>query len=291
MSDKSQYVKGFLITLVGIIVLSPDALLIRMLATDDWTIVFYRGVMTAFTLAAFLYWRRGRGVLGLARQMDAGAVLAGLLYAVGNISFVQSINNTLVANTLVILAATPLIAALLSHLLLREKQHRETWIAIVLVFGGVGVIFAGSVGAGHLFGDFMALIAATAMAGNLVSLRRSRLQTPLPSVVLGGTVAALASISFAAPLDVSANDLLILVVLGVVVMPISFGLIFTGPKYIPAPDVALIMLLEAILGPLLVWAVLSEAPTLRVVLAGSLIIATIGLHALVSLKRSRKKLP
>ncbi len=288
MTGMSQYVKGFLITLAGIIVLSPDALLIRMLATDDWTIVFYRGIMTAVTLAAFLYWRRGRGVLGLARQMDTGAILAGLLYALGNISFVQSINNTLVSNTLVILAATPLIAALLSQLFLREKQPRETWVAIVLVFGGVGVIFAGSVSAGHLFGDFMALVAATAMAGNLVALRRTRLQTPLPSVILGGMLAALVSFSFAAPLAISANDLLILVILGVVVMPISFGLIFTGPKYIPAPDVALIMLLEAILGPLLVWAVLSEAPTLRVVLAGLLMITTIGLHALVSLRRSNR---
>ncbi len=287
MSGMSQYVKGFLITLVGIIVLSPDALLIRMVAADDWTIVFFRGVLTSLTLAAFLYWRRGRGVFGLARQMDTGAVLAGLLYGVGNISFVQSINNTLVANTLVILAATPLIAALLSHVFLREKQHVETWIAIVVAFGGVGIIFAGSMGAGHLFGDFMALIAATAMAGNLVSLRRSRLQTPLPSVVLGGLIAATTSFWFAAPLDVSASDLWILAALGIVIMPVSFGLIFTGPKYIPAPDVALIMLLEAILGPLLVWLVLSEAPTLRVVLAGLLIIATIGLHALVSLKRNR----
>jgi len=125
------------------------------------------------------------------------------------------------------------------------------------------------------------------MAGNLVALRRTRLQTPLPSVILGGMLAALVSFSFAAPLAISANDLLILVILGVVVMPISFGLIFTGPKYIPAPDVALIMLLEAILGPLLVWAVLSEAPTLRVVIAGMLMITTIGLHALVSLRRRK----
>ena len=289
MTGMSQYVKGFLITLAGILFLSPDALLIRLLATDDWTIVFFRGIFTAVTLAVFLYWRRGRGIVNLVRNMDTGAVLAGLLYAAGNISFVQSINNTLVSNTLVILAATPLIAALFSRVFLSEKQPGETWIAIVLVFAGVGVIFAGSVGAGHLFGDFMALVAATAMAGNLTALRRSRVSTPLPSVVLGGFCAALVSFPFAAPLGISANDLMILLVLGAVVMPISFGLIFTGPKYIPAPDVALIMLLEAILGPLLVWAVLSESPTLRVILAGSLIIATIGLHALVSLRRNGRK--
>jgi len=102
----------------------------------------------------------------------------------------------------------------------------------------------------------------------------------------GGTIAAVVAMPFAAPLTVSGGDLAVLIVIGAGVMPVSFGLIFLGPKYLPASEVALMMLLEMILGPLLVWLVLAEAPPVRVILAGAMIAATVAAHALSTLRRS-----
>ncbi len=288
MHGVPDHAKGFALTLAGVIILSPDALLIRLIAADNWTIIFFRGFLTALVLVIFLTARYRRDAPGLLRSMDVQAVIAGLLYGFGNICFVQSINRTLVANTLVILDATPLIAAVFSHLFLGEHQRRETWIAVLVVMAGIGAIFAGGIGGGHFLGDLLAIGSASAMAGNLTALRRSRLDTPLPSVVIGGTFAALMTLPFAAPTLVSSTDLLVLVLLGGVVMPVSFGLIFLGPKYLPAPEVALILLLEAVLGPLLVWFFVGEEPSLRVLLSGSLIILTVTIHAALGLNRRRR---
>jgi drug/metabolite transporter (DMT)-like permease len=285
MHGLPDHAKGLVITLAGVVILSPDALLIRLVTTDNWTIIFFRGALTAGVLAGFLALRFRRDLAGVLGSVDRLAMLSGLCYGFGNICFVQSINRTLVANTLVILAATPLIAAVFSHLFLGERQRRATWGAIAVVLAGIGAVFAGSLGGGHLFGDLLAIGSATAMAGNLTALRRSRTESPLPSVIIGGGFAALVSLPLASPAAVSGADFAVLLVLGALVMPVSFGLIFLGPKYLPAPEVALLLLLEAILGPLLVWFALGEQPTPQVALGGAVIIATVGIHAALGMRR------
>lgn len=289
MQGLSPRAKGFVITLAGVLVLSPDALLIRLVEADNWTIIFYRGVFTAVVLLAFMAIRYGRDAGRVLFDLDWRGFVAGILYGLGNVFFVNSINLTLVANTLVILAATPLIAALLSRLLLKEPQSGETWMAISVVLAGVGVIFAGSIGGGHFLGDLLAAGSATAMAANLTVLRRSRIETPLPTVILGGLVAAALSAPMASPMTVSSSDLLFLAIVGGIVMPLSFGLIFLGPRFMPSSEVALVMLLEAITGPALVWLVLGEVPTLRVTLAGTLILGTVAIHAVISLNKERRR--
>lgn len=289
MNALSPYARGFAITLAGVFVLCPDALLIRLVSADNWTIIFYRGALAALVLVAFLAGQYRRDVFGLIRRFDRPAAISGIMYGIGNVCFVQSINQTLVANTLVILAATPLIAAVFSQLFLGERQRRKTWWAILIVMIGVGSIFVGSMGTGHLAGDLLAIVSAIAMAGNLTALRRSQVGTPIPSVVLGGTLAALVALPFAAPTAVGSQDLLVLLALGVVILPVSFGLIFIGPRYLPAPEVALILLIEAILGPLFVWMVLGEIPGSRVLLAGAVIVGAVAIHAINSLRGNRNE--
>ena len=97
------------------------------------------------------------------------------------------------------------------------------------------------------------------------------------------------TLPFAEPTLISGSDLLVLLLLGGVVMPVSFGLIFLGPKYLPAPEVALILLLEAILGPLLVWFFIGEEPTLRIFLSGAVILISVGTHATIGFRRRRRE--
>jgi len=289
MNALPPYAKGFAITLAGVFVLCPDALLIRLTQADGWTVVFFRGVLTALALSAFLAARYRRGLPELLRKVDGPAVLAGLLYGAGNLCFVLSINRTLAANTLIILAATPLVTALFSRLFLGERQSRTTWGAVLAVLAGVGAIFAGDVGGGHFTGNLLAVVSATVMAGNLTALRRSRVGTPVPSVAIGALSAAAAALPFAAPTALDGPDLFLLLAQGMVILPVSFALIFAGPRYLPAPEVALILLTQTLLGPFFVWLALGEIPGPRILLAGGFIVCTVALHAVGSATASRRK--
>jgi len=281
MPAPTSYARGFALTLAGVVVLSPDALLVRLVEAGDWTIVFYRGLLTAVALAAFLASRR-RPVADL-RKIRTLAV--GIFFGLSTTCFVHSIDRTLVANTLVILAATPLVAAVFSRLFLGERQPTATWVAIAVVSGGIALIFLGGPRDGHLLGNLLAVASAAAMAANLVTLRHWPMESPLPALALGGLLAAAAALPFA-PLAISVGDAVALAVMGIVVQALAFALIFTGPRHLPAAEVALLMLLEAIIGPLWVWLVLGEKPTATVVAAGALIIATLAIHAVVSLRRN-----
>jgi drug/metabolite transporter (DMT)-like permease len=110
-------------------------------------------------------------------------------------------------------------------------------------------------------------------------------------VGLSGVVLAVGVLPLALPPAVSAQDLGLLALLGVVVLPLAFGLIAVGPRYLPAPEVSLIMLLEAVLGPLWVWLVLHEVPSVTTFVGGAVLIGTLSVHALIGLQRAQAVAP
>jgi drug/metabolite transporter (DMT)-like permease len=190
---------------------------------------------------------------------------------------------------LIILAATPLFSSLLSRLFLSEKIARHTWIAITICFGGILLIFAGSLSSGFLLGDLLALGATLTWASNLVILRRGKAVNMIPANLLGNLLVVPATLLVGAqPMAVTATDMMFLLLLGGAVLPVSFTLITLGPRYLPAPEVSLILLTETIFGPVWVWLVLSEVPHAATMLAGLLIIFTLGVHTLMSLRSLRR---
>jgi drug/metabolite transporter (DMT)-like permease len=279
MGNSSTYLKGLVITVKGVLILSPDALLVRLVDADGWTVVFYRASMMAAALGGFTFlFGRFKGI-NYWRGFDRQCVFSAILFAVGNTCFVNSITHTLVSNTLVIIACMPLIAAIFSRVFLGEHQRRETWMAVSAVLAAVALIFSGSISSGHLVGDLLALVSACTLAGNLTVMRTSKMENPLPVMVLGSIIAVFITAPFASPLGVDFSDIVFLFLAGVLVVPIGFALILTGPKYLPAPEVALIMLLETLLGPLLVWILMSERPANHVMAAGVVIMVAVGVHA------------
>jgi drug/metabolite transporter (DMT)-like permease len=104
----------------------------------------------------------------------------------------------------------------------------------------------------------------------------------LRPLALGALLTAVGAVPFAYPLSISGSDLAIAALLGLVVLPVSLELIWRGPRYIPAPEVSLILLLEAILGPAWIWLVLGEGPTVQAVLVGALILGTLAIHFMLA---------
>lgn len=286
MTKTSQ---GRALTALGVLVLSPDALLVRLVTTDVWTVVWGRTALTALAIAVFLAVRhRGAAAQIIGGSLDRLGLLVAVLFGTGTVLFVLAVTYTAVANVLVILAAGPLFGAFLSRAFLAERIRTETWVASVAVLAGLAAIFADSLGTGSLFGDACALGASLATSAAFVTLRRFRGPSALVLVGTGSLLAAVAVTGLAHPGSITGPDLLVLVVLGGFVLPVAFGLIFIGPRHIPAPEVGLLMLLETALGPLWVWLVLAEVPTATVFAAGALVVATLAIHSGVTLRRERR---
>lgn len=277
-------------TFTAVVILSPDALLVRLIHCDVWTLLFWRCLLTSAMQAIFLaVCYRQQFIQSFLNIGRIGLLSAGVV-TTGSFFFVNSLKHTAAANTLIILAATPLFSSLLSWLFLRDKIARRTWAAIAICFGGILLIFSGSLSSGLLLGDLLALGATLMWAGNLVILRRGKAVNMIPANLLGNLmVVPITLLAGAAPLSVTPEDMTYLVILGGIVLPVSFTLITIGPRYLPAPEVSLILLTETILGPIWVWLALNEVPQATTLLAGLLIVATLAIHTMTSLWALRQK--
>ena len=288
MDSARSHLKGTLLAVAGVAALSPDALILRLLHTSEANALFWRGLLMAVAIFGFMLLRHRIGAWQRIRETGWHGVVAAVVFAVGTICFVSSIARTEVANTLVIVNASPLFAAGLSYLVLGERQPVRTVLAVVVGLAGVTLIVSGSLGQGSLAGDLFAVGAALCMAVQLVVARHSRDRSLFPALVPGGLLLALVCLPFAAPLQVSARDLLLLVWLGIGVMAVAMTLITIAPRFIPAPEVGLVLLLEAVLGPLLVWLVFLEVPALRTVIGGAVVLVAMAGNQILS-ARSRAR--
>jgi drug/metabolite transporter (DMT)-like permease len=284
----STHTKGLLITFAAVLILSPDALLVRLIRCDVWTLLFWRCLLTGCMQAVFLAVTYRRQFLHSFHNIGRTGLLSALIVAMGSLMFVNSLKQTAAANTLIILAATPLISSLLSRIFLREKIACHTWVAICICFGGILLIFSGSLASGLLLGDLLALGATFMWGSNLVVIRSGRSVNMIPANLLGNLLVVPAALTAGAqPMNIASPDMLLLLLLGGVVLPVSFTMITLGPRYLPAPEVSLILLVETILGPIWVWMVLKEVPHATTLVAGSLIVGTLVVHTLMSLRAQR----
>jgi drug/metabolite transporter (DMT)-like permease len=211
--------------------------------------------------------------------------MVGVFFGVSTISFVWSVRLTAAANTLVIIAAMPLFAAILTGIFLSERVPGRTWIAVTAGFAGIVVIFSGSLYKGSILGDLLALLTALLMAANFVIIRSRKEISMIPAVVLSGLMTTLFTLFISKPLTVDRVDMIMLAIMGSVVLPVPLTLMTVAPKLIPAAEVSLIMLLETFLGPLWVWLALAERPATETFLGGGVLVTTLIVHALAGKSR------
>ncbi len=153
--------KGLVLGLAGVVVLSPESLLIRLVAADRWTIVFWRGLLLAFGLLGVSLIGSFAGVL----RMGKAGLLVAVLFGAQAVLFVTSITTTTVANTLVALSAAPLFAAIYERVLFRNPLSRRMWLIIAMAMVGILVMFGGTIGGGRLSGNLAGLGAAAGYGG------------------------------------------------------------------------------------------------------------------------------
>ena len=284
----STHAKGLLITAAGVLIISPDGLLTRLIETDHWTMIFYRALFLSFGMWLVVSFTRPNRVLQQYKTVRGPGLLMVGMYSLGTISFIYAITHTSVANTLIILSTTPLFAALISLLVLKERIELRTIVAIALVALGIGVIGTGSSQQpGALVGDLAAIMGSFFLASGFVFVRRFPGISVFPAISCSGLLTALVMLPFAAPLSVTQSDLGYLMIMGLYMVPIGTTLMYIGPRYIPAAEVGLLLLLETILGPLWVWLVLDEQPGQLTLIGGAIVVSTLAINTVWKLRSAR----
>jgi len=278
--------KGMLLAFTGIIFITPDSLFIRLANTESWNLIFYRGLipfLVVFIGLIFIY--KKKLFEELINNGWSGASYA-IVFTITNIVFVISIENTNVANTLIMIALAPMLSAVISFIFLNENPDKKTWLAITITTLAVIYIFYDALDTGDFLGNFFGLITALGLAIGANIIRSAKKISLVPSAMLGKLMVALIALLFVDKIKLEGNDLIIIPVMCIMCVAIPFVLVTLAPRYITAAEVNLFFLLETILGPLWVWMVIKEQPSFETILGGSVIVATIATHSFLALKKT-----
>ncbi|MDH3228431.1 MAG: DMT family transporter [Alphaproteobacteria bacterium] len=272
--------RGILLVLAATLCWSTEGLWVRLVAADDWQILFWSGGLMAVALGIWLgFAHRGRIVRAVLDTGWPGLVAAGSL-TLAYSGYIFALNRTTVANTYVLLATAPLFSALLGRIHLGERLRRRTFVAMVLAFGGVATMVSDSLGGGQLLGDLFALSTGLFFAVNIVALRSAPLRDGrpvdmMPSNAMAGLVIAGLTMLVTDPFDVHGGDIPYLMLIGLLSMALGTWLFTRGVRFVQSAEAGLLCLTEVVLGPLLVWAVLSEMPTPQALLGAAVVLAAL----------------
>ena len=284
LTDKQ---KGIALSLIGVLVITPDSLLIRLIGIPSWELLFYRGLIPFVLLFILLLLYYKKNFLHSILITGLPGLFYAILVALGNTTFVISIQNTNVANTLIMIALTPFATAILSSIFLKEHPSQRMWFTIISCFFVVLFIFYDSYQGNRMFGDFFGLLTAILIGGSAVVVRYSKLVNFLPSLLIAKLLTLVLPIlfiqSFPESLIIDLREFYLIIAMGICLF-IALSFITLAPRYIPAYEVEIFFVLETILGPLWVWLIIHEQPTTKTLIGGIGIILIIMSHTLSELR-------
>jgi drug/metabolite transporter (DMT)-like permease len=260
-------------------------------AASSFEVTFWRSVFTVLALAVMLPWLRGgKALAGSIRNGGRSLWLSGACWCVMFTAFMVAITMTKVANVLITMSIAPLLTALISSLVFRNRLTPRTWVAIVVAGIGIAWMYSREVGAAdsrQLLGTLIAVAVPIAAAINWVVIQQTRAHAGvdlLPAVLIGAVLCALLTLPFAAPFKASAHDLVLLAVLGVFQLAIPCLMSVAAARCLSAPEVSLLALLEVVFGVAWAWQGAGEEPSVHVLAGGGLVLAALVGNELLAMR-------
>ena len=278
--------KGSLLAFTAVLLITPDSLLIRLSHIDTWGLLFYRGAIPFVLVLLGLLMVYKTNFFKLLFSMGYAGIAYAITLAVTNITFIVSIQNTNVANTLIMIAMAPMLSAVLGAFFLKENPDTKTWTTIFITFVAAIYIFYDSIQLGNFFGDIFGFITAIGLAIGAVLIRSAKDRNLVPSAVVGKLLVAIFALFFIENFELVKTDIYIVPLMCILCVAIPFVLITIAPRFITAAEVNLFFLLETILGPIWVWLIIKEQPSLETIQGGTVIIVAIAIHSYLSLKKN-----
>jgi len=242
--------------------------------------VFWRSFFAfAFVAGTLLFTRKNP--LRAALAAGGAGLFSGALWAVMFTAFVIALSLTTTANALVVMSIAPLLTVVCARIVLTDPIPLRTWLAALAAMAGIAVMFSSSVdNPQHVGGMLVALVIPVASALNVVALRKHSATVDLiPAVMLGGALSALLALPLALPISASGRDLALLAFLGVFQLGLPCMFLVMASRALYAPEIALIGLLEVVLGPLWAWLGAGERPANATLLGGALVLAALTANA------------
>ena len=289
LNKLSNQQKGSFLAFVGVMFITPDSLFIRLSNIDTWPLLFYRGAIPFVVVLIGLILFYKKNFFNALFKIGLAGIFYVISFSICNITFIISIQNTNVANTLIMVAMAPMLSAILAAIFLKEPTNKETWVAIFVTFFSVTFIFYDSIQIGNIVGDLFGFVTALGLAINANLARFAKDRDLVPSAVIGKLVVAIFAFFFVENFDLVAADKIIVPLMCIMCVAIPFVLVTIAPRYISAPEVNLFFLLEVILGPIWVWLIIKEQPSVQTIIGGIVIIVTIALHSFLALKKTQIK--
>ena len=284
MKNLNDKQKGIFLAFIGVLFITPDSLSVRLIGINSWELVFYRGFIPFICLLILLLFIYKKDFIIKCYAIGYAGILNAILVALANITFVTSLENTNVANTLIMISLAPFMAAIMGSFFLNERPNKRTWITIWLCFIFVVFIFYDSYESNKIVGDIFGLLTAILIGGSAVVIRYAKKINFLPSLMLAKIFTMLFVIYFVESLVLSNSDLLLVIIMGVFFVFLPISLITLAPRYIPAHEVQLFFILETALGPIWVWLVINEQPSLKTIIGGFFIISIIFVYTLLEFR-------
>lgn len=278
MRALSPYVFGTCLMLAGVLILSPDSATLRVIDGDPYVISFWRGLGIGLVIWMFALIR---SPAEFARQLTTPSWLSLAIIAVFGVSsmaFVFGVTHLGAPTMLVFVSTTPLASAVASWLIFQERTDAALWIAIAV--GMTGALIAGSgIPADTAWEGWVSAGAVPILTGIGISLTRHFPgDTIWPLYGVASLLVALGLFIYLPSFNVPIGSEAWVALNALVIVPFSFALITLAPKYLPAPEVGLYLLLETLIGPIIVWAMVGEAPRVRDFIGGGFLLsALIGL--------------
>jgi drug/metabolite transporter (DMT)-like permease len=274
MSDEQ---KGRVFVALAAIAWSTAGLFQRELSVGAGMQVAGRAAFAAAAVAVYVVATERRSTVAAFRAIGRAGLGIVVLLAVASGSFIIALNHASVANVLFMQALAPILAAVLGTLL-GDPVRPRTWVAMGVAVAGVAVMVGGP-GRSSLFGVGLSLLMTTAFAGTLVLTRHRRDVSMAPATALSQLLVLVVAAPFASTGGSGGKDVLLLAALGVTQIGLGSVFLTIGARLIPAGEVALITLVEIVLGPLWVWAFLSERPSTGTLVGGVIVLGAVLLEA------------
>ncbi|QKF65782.1 EamA/RhaT family transporter [Arcobacter venerupis] len=277
--------KGLALTSLGILIMSLESLFIKFTTISPFLFSFYIGIfMFSSTMFTFIF-KDKEHIKKAFKTSLPFLIICSIMMGSSNIFFITAIKTTTVANVVIIFSTAALFSALFAYLLYKEKVSRNIYFASFFMFVGLYIIFSDKLEVGSIKGNIFALLCTIFFSISFVFLSRYKDMNRVVLTAFSGISLSVIAFFFTDDLQIDSNTLLIIVIMGLLITPISRVLIGHGAKYISASEVSLLMLIETIMAPIWVWLFLNEIPSANTFIGGSLIIGTLIVNSVYTLKK------
>lgn len=259
----------------------------RLEFADGFEVTFWRSFFCMIGVVGALCWHQGRRALAPVIAMGLPGLVSGAMWAVMFTCFMLALTRTSTANTLLVVSISPLTAALLAWVVLGQRVRAATWVSIALALTGIWWMVRAGVSAEGAAGMLIALGVPIASAINLVTLRRMHARVDLaPAVLVGAVISCIATLPLAWPMSASGHDLALLALLGVVQLALPCMLMVRVARHLSPHEIALIGLLEVVLGPIWSWLGAGEAMDAPTIQGGTIVLVALAADAWLGYRRA-----